>query len=126
MAEMKSREEQPISGVDYSEICIEDENNLGTGKFTTMLEPKAFTKNNPIISTIENEPVFIMVVSINIAIEEVTAMIGKVHDTPPLSRKVFTIPKDFKTEEANNFTVGFKDWEIKEMILNGDKLQPAE
>lgn len=126
MAEMRSREKNPIPGVDYSEIRIPEENNLGTGAFTTMLEPGALKKNNPVISSIQKEPVFLLVVSINIAIEQVTAMIGKSQGTPPLSRKVFTIPSDTNLEEANDFTVNFHDWEIQEMNLNGQKLQAAE
>ncbi|MEK6528410.1 MAG: hypothetical protein AABZ36_05995, partial [Nitrospirota bacterium] len=66
MAEIKSREQDPIAGIEYSEIIIPDENNMGTGTFTSVLKPDAMAKNNPLISTIVNEPVFKMFVNINI------------------------------------------------------------
>jgi len=52
MSEIKNRQDNPVPGIDYSEICIPDEHNLGTGTFTTVLEPGAMAKISPIISTI--------------------------------------------------------------------------
>lgn len=126
MSEIKSREAKPIPGVEYSEIHIPDKDNIGTGFFTTMLEPRALKKNNPIVSSIQNEPVFLLIVSINIAIEQVTAMIGKSHGAPPLCRKVFTIPADINLEQTNDFTVGFAGWDIKRISLNGSDLPVAD
>lgn len=126
MTEIKNREANPITGVEYSEIHITDEKDLGTGRFTTVLEPKALSKNSPIISSIQNPPVFLLIVSINIAIEEVTAMIGESYDKPPRSRKVFTLPKKINPKKANDFTVHFKDWEIKDIKFNGNGLTLVE
>jgi hypothetical protein len=126
MAGISSREQNPIPGVEYSEISIPDDESFGTGVFTTMLEPKALKKNNPIISSIQNEPVFLLIVSINVAIEQATAMLGKSQDTPPVCRKVFNIPKEINLQKSNDFTVSFRDWDIKEMKLNGENLTPAE
>jgi len=126
MSEIKSREDSPVPGVEYSEISIPDDKKLGTGFFKTVIEPAALKKINPIISSIQNEPVFLMIVSINIAIEQVTAMIGKSHNTPPLDRKVFTIPKGIDLLQANDFSVSFSDWDITGMKLNGNNLNPAE
>lgn len=126
MKEIKSREANPIPGVEYSEIHIPDEHNLGTGEFVTMLEPKALSKINPIISNVMNEPYFLLIVSINLGIDEVTAVLGKTHDEPPISRKVFTIPKEINVKDAHDFSVSFKEWEIKGMKLNGDGLKLAE
>ena len=67
-----------------------------------------------------------MIVSINIAIEQATAMIGKSHNTPPLDRKVFTIPQGIDLLQENDFTVSFDDWDITGMKLNGNNLNPAE
>ena len=125
MSEIKSREDGPVPGVQYSEINIPDDKEMGTGSFTTVLEPKAMKKINPIISSIENEPVFLMIVSINIAIEQATAMIGKSHNTPPLDRKVFNIPQGIDLLQANDFSVSFDDWDVTGMRLNGNNLNPA-
>ncbi len=126
MPEIKSREAMPIPGVEYSEIRIPDEHYLGTGEFTTVLEPKALSRINPIISNVMNEPYFLLIVNINLGIDEVTALLGKMHDEPPISRKVFAIPKDIRIEEAMDFTVSFREWEITGMKLNGDNLPAAE
>lgn len=126
MSEIKSRENGPVPGVEYSEINIPDDRQMGTGSFTTVLEPTALKKINPVISSIQNEPVFLMIISINIAIEQATAMIGKSHNTPPLDRRVFTIPKGIDLMQTNAFSVSFSDWDIISMKLNGNNLNPAE
>ena len=126
MAEIKHREDNPIPGVDYSEIRIPDEHDLGTGEFTTMLPKKALSKMNPIISNVMNDPYFMLIISINLGIDQVTAVLGKTHDEPPISRKVFNIPKDFNVEDAHEFTVSFKEWDVTEMKLNGKEMEIAE
>ena len=126
MGEIVSREAHPIPGVEYSEIRIPDEQYLGTGEFTTVVEAKGLAKINPIISNIMNDPYFLMIVTINLGIDQVTALLGKTHDEGPICRKVFDIPKDIKVEEENNFTVVFKEWDIKEILLNRKNLKLAE
>lgn len=126
MAELINREDNPIPGVDYSEIRFPDELYLGTGEFTTMLAPKALAKIIPIISNVMNQPYFLMIVNINIGIDQVTVLLGKVHDEGPVSRKIFYIPKEINVENANDFTVVFKEWEITDIKLNGNALQMAE
>lgn len=126
MAEINSREDNPIPGVEYSEIRIPDEHYLGTGEFTTMVEAGALKKINPIISNVMNEPYFLMIVTINLGIDQITALLGKAHDEGPISRKVFNIPKDINLENANDFTVIFNEWDITSIRLNGSELEPAE
>jgi len=123
MAEIKSRENNPVPGIDYSEIHIPDEENLGTGTFTTMLEPNAMAKISPIISSIINEPVFKLLVNIYLTTNEITALLGKADKSPALSRKVFKIPENIELSDAHKFDVVFKDWEIKGMKMNGKFLE---
>ncbi len=126
MGEINSREKNPIPGIDFSELHIPDEYNLGTGKFITMVEAGGFKKMNPIISNVMNEPYFLMIVTMNLGIDQVTALLGKAHDEGAISRKVFNIPKDIVVENAHDFTVTFKDWDITEMKLDGKALELAE
>jgi hypothetical protein len=123
VAEIKSREEEPLPGITYSEIHIPDETSLGTGTFITVLEEGAFGKKNPIISSIMKEPEFVLILSMNIAIESATAMIGKSQNTPALDRKVFKIPADVDTREVISFKISFDDWDITGIELNGNKLE---
>lgn len=123
MAEIKNREDGPLPGITYSEVHIPDENILGTGTFMTVLEEGAFGKKNPIISSIMKEPEFVLILSMNVAIESATAMIGKSQNTPPLDRKVFKIPADVDTNVVLSFNVNFDDWDIKGIDLNGNSLE---
>lgn len=123
MAEIKSRENNPVPGIDYSEIRIPDEQNLGTGTFTTVLEPDAMTKISPIISSIINESVFKLLVSIHLATKEITALLGKADNSPALSREVFKMPDKIELSNRHSFEVVFEDWKIKDLLMNGEKLQ---
>ena len=123
MAEIISREQKPVPGIDYSEIRIPGEENLGTGTFTILLEHDAMPKINPIVSTIINEPVFQLLVNIDSEVKEVTALIGKADNTPPISREVFILPENNKLPDAHKFEITFKDWEIKDVMMNGDNLE---
>ena len=122
MAEIRSREDKPLPGIDYSEILIHDEEDLGTGVFTTVLEPKAMAKINPILSSIRNAPEFQLMVNINLAEEAITVLLGKADNSPALSRAVFKLPKKVDTSITNQFDTVFRDWKITELRMNGDKL----
>ncbi len=126
MGEINSHEKNPIPGVEFSEIHIPDEFSLGTGKFITMVEKGAIKKMSPIISNVMNEPHFVMIVTINLGIEQVTALIGKAHDEGAITRKVFTIPSDIVPENAHDFTVIFEEWDITAIKLNGKELELAK
>lgn len=126
MSEIKNREDKPVPGIDYSEIYIYDENDLGTGEFITVVEPGSMRKINPLISNVLNEPHFLLIVSINLAIDSVTALLGKSYKEPASSRHVYTIPEDIHLEEPHEFTVYFKDWEVKGMKLDGNDLVMEE
>ncbi|MBI5057583.1 MAG: hypothetical protein HZB61_13295 [Nitrospirae bacterium] len=123
MAEIKSREDKPLPGIEYSEIRIPDEDNLGNGIFTTVLEPKALAKINPILSSISNEPVFQLLVSINAAVHEITVLLGKADKSPATSREVFVLPKKLDDSKAHRVDVVFKDWKITGLKMDGDDLE---
>ncbi len=122
MAEIKNRENNPVRGVEYSEIYIPDEDNLGTGTFTTVIEPEAIINIIPIVSSIINEPEFQLFVNINYADDEATVLIGRADNSPPLSREVFILPKKFDVSKTLQFDVVFTDWKIAELKMNGNNL----
>ncbi len=123
MPEMKSRQNNPVPGIDYSEICISDEHNLGTGTFTTVLEPDAMAKISPIISTILNEPVFKLMVNIHLAANEIIALLGKADNSPALSHKIFKLPENINLTDMHSFEVIFKDWGISTLTMDGKSLK---
>ncbi len=123
MAEIKSREQNPVPGIDHSDIHIPDENNLGTGTFITVLEPEAMARISPIISTIVNEPVFKLIVNILLAENEVTVLIGKADKSPPLSRAIFKLPDIPDLKKKFRFDVTFSDWKITGLQMDGNPLE---
>ncbi|GBE05576.1 MAG TPA: hypothetical protein ENG95_07220 [Nitrospirae bacterium] len=123
MAEIKSREQNPVPGIDHSEIHIPDENNLGTGTFITVLEPDAMARISPIISTIVNEPVFKLLVNILLAENEVTVLIGKADKSPPLSRAVFKLPDIPDLKKKFRFDATFSNWKITALQMDGEPLK---
>ncbi len=123
MAGIKNRENNPVPGIDYSEIIIPDEQNLGTGTFTTVLEPDALVKVSPIVSSIVNKPVFKLLVNIHLASKEITALLGKADNSPALSREVFKMPEKLDLSHSHSFTVIFKDWKIKDLKMNRVRLE---
>jgi hypothetical protein len=123
MAEIRSKEENPVPGIDYSEIRIPDEKNIGTGTFKTVLIPAAMNKNNPIISTIINVPVFQLLVNIDSKKYEVTVLLGKADKSPALSRKVYELSEKIDFLKAHSFTVKFINWGIKDLKMNKKSLR---
>ncbi|MBI4843830.1 MAG: hypothetical protein HY809_05830 [Nitrospirae bacterium] len=126
MPEIKSRDEAPVPGIDYSEIHIPNDNDLGTGTFKTVLKEDIMGKINPIISSIANEPDFLMLLTINTAIEEINVMLGKTEKEPPLSRVIFRMPKAIENKSAHTVDAHFKEWKVTEVELNGQKLEAIE
>ena len=122
MVEIRSREDKPLPGIDYSEILIHDEEDLGTGVFTTMLEPKAMAKINPLLSSIRNAPEFQLMVNINLAEEAITVLLGKADNSAALSREVFKLPKKIDTSVSHQFDTFFREWKITELRMNGNRL----
>ncbi len=125
MSEVKSREDKPLPGIEYSEIHIPDEDNIGTGTFLTVLEPKALTKINPIMSSMVNKPLFQLIMGINAAENEATVLLGKADNTPAVSRKVYKVPTDKNRDDALEFNIIFKDWDITALELDGSALEEA-
>lgn len=123
MPEIKSRQDNPVPGIDYSEIHIRDEHNLGTGTFTTVLERSAMAKISPIISTIVNEPVFKLMVNIHLTANEIIVLLGKDDNSPALSNKTFKLPENINLTDRHSFEVIFKDWEISTLTMNGKSLK---
>lgn len=126
MPEIKSREDGPVPGIDSSEIHIPDDSDFGTGTFRTVLKEDILGKINPIISSIDNEPEFLMLVTVNSAIEEINVMLGKSEKEKPLSRVIFKMPKDIDSKAAHTIDAHFSGWKVTEVVLDGEKLEIVE
>jgi hypothetical protein len=126
MPEIKSREDGPVPGIVYSEIHIPDDSDFGTGTFKTVLKEDILGKINPIISSIGNEPDFLLLVTINSAIQEINVNLGRSEKEKPLSRVIFKIPKEVDAKGTHTIDVNFSGCEVKEVLLDGEKLELIE
>ena len=122
MAEIRNRQNNPRPGIDYSEIYIPNDQDLGTGTYTTVLQPNALAKKDPIMSLALNAPVFQISVNINPATEEIPVLLGKADGSPPISRKVFNLPQNIELTDAYTFEARFENWQVTELTLNGVSL----
>jgi hypothetical protein len=122
MPEVYSRENNPLPGIDYSEIQISDDQNLGTGQFTTVLKPHAMAKHNPLISTIINVPVFQLMVNIDSETHEISVLLGRADNKPVLSKKIFRFSENPDLSKVYIFKVVFKNWTITGLQINGEQL----
>lgn len=123
MTEIRNRQNNPGTGIKYNEIYIPNDQNLGTGTYTTVLQPNALAKPDPIISIIINVPVFQLSVNINPATRKIPVLLGKADNSPPSSRQDFNLPENIILSASYKFEVNFADWKINELILNGIRLQ---
>ena len=122
MGEVRNRQDKPGPGIVYSEIYIPDDQNLGRGKYTVVLEPNALAKKDPIMSLVFNPPKFQISVNVNPATKEIPVLLGKADGSPPVSRVVFSLPRDIKLSSTYTFEVHFDNWKVQELILNEMRL----
>ena len=97
---------------------MSNDQNLGTGQYTTVLQPNALAKRDPIISLALNPPMFQISVNINPATNEIPVLLGKADGSPPASQKIFTLPQNIRLADAYTFEAFFENWQIKELTLN--------
>jgi hypothetical protein len=126
MPEIKNREDGPVPGIVYSEIHIPDDSELGTGRFKILLKEDILGKINPVISSVGNEPVFLLLVTINSAINEINVNLGRSEKEKPLSRVIFKLPEDIDSKTTHTIDTSFSGWEVTEVLLDGEKLERIE
>ena len=122
MATIRQRPGNIAPDVEYGEIFIPDDTDLGTGRFTTSLKPGAMSGQEEILSVMKNVPVFEISMNIDFNTQAIPVSLGKADDTPPLSRKVFILPEDVNPAKKHTFVTNFQDWEIKSLVLDGKAL----
>jgi len=119
VAEIKNRQDNPGTGIDYSEIYIPDDQDLGTGKYTAEIKTDVLANKEPVMSWAVNPPVFQISMNIDPAKEEISVLLGKADGSPPDSRRVFNFPQNMGKTDACTFEIQFANWQIEELTLNG-------
>ena len=122
MGSIKIRRERTAPQIDYAEINIPDDKDLGTGSFTTVLNQGALSGRNSISSVMINVPVFQISVNINPGTEAIPVLLGRADNSNPISRKVFILPQKLRKPQKHSFVANFKGWQITSLTLDGSAL----
>lgn len=126
MSAIKHRQPNASPEIDYGEIYIPDENNLGTGKFTTVLKKGVLVQNKPIVSIMINRPAFQISVNINPQTSKIPVLLGKADGSNPKDRVIFSLPDGINKTVEHTFVAEFEDWKIRILKLNGISLERIE
>ncbi len=119
MGGIHNRQQQPAPGVDYAEIHLPNDKDLGTGSYIAGIRPKALSSGEPIICAIINAPVFQLSLNINPATREIPVLLGRVDNTPPMSRKVFLLPVSCDSSQGHVFEAVFSGWRVEQLRMDG-------
>lgn len=123
MPPIKHSQPNPSPEIEYGELNIPDDQNLGEGRFITVLRPRALIANKPIMSIMINVPVFQISFNINPQTNLVPVLLGKADNSDPLSRKVYRIPQDIDKIKRITIVASFKNWKITSLTLDGNPLE---
>lgn len=101
----------------YAEIHIPDDTDLGTGRFTTVLNARALESQRHIASAMVNQPRFQISVTLNCDTRRIPVLLGRADGTPPASGRVFALPKTDPGAE-HSLVAHFRDWEVTGLDLD--------
>lgn len=118
MGKVLHRQDKPGPGIKYSIIEIPDDQNLGMGKYTIVIEPATIAKNQPIIGIILNKPVFQLSVNINPQTKEIPVLLGKADGSDPISNVLFNLPNNIELKEEYVFVTQFENWQVVSLTMN--------
>ncbi|HBH12610.1 MAG TPA: hypothetical protein DDX29_05815 [Clostridiales bacterium] len=123
MGKIYHKQDKPGPGVKFSLIDIPDDQKLGSGRYTTVLEPSALAKKQPVVSIILNAPVFQLSVNINPQTKEIPVLLGKVDGSNPISNVMFSLPENVSLDEEYVFITEFDNWQVQSLSMNNVLLE---
>lgn len=122
MPAVQHRQKKPGQGIEYSEISIPDDKDMGTGTYTAAVMSAALANPNPIIARLVKTPEFQLSLNINSAISKIPVLLGRADTDTPTSRVVFELNHEKLKPGVNVFRVQFKGWLIQKLLLNDEPL----
>jgi len=126
MSEIKRRQTNPSPEIDYAEIHIPDDRNLGTGSFVNVTKRGALAGAKAVSSIMVNPPVFQISVNFNPSTNEIPVILGFADGSYPISRKTYFFPENLNVSDSHEFKVTFKDWEITGLSMDSGLLELKE
>jgi hypothetical protein len=118
MPPINNRRYNPSPEIEYSEINIPDDTNLGTGSFTTVLKPDSLIESKVICGMLINIPVFQISVNINPPTKEIPVLLGRADGTDPISKRVFRIPDYIDSTISHMFIARFENWQVMSLEMD--------
>jgi len=118
MSEIKRRQTNPSPEIDYAEIHIPDDGNLGSGSFITVTKRGALSSGKAISSIMINPPVFRISVNLNPSSKEIPVLLGFADGSDPISRKTFFFPENVNISDPHKFEVTFRNWDITGLSMD--------
>lgn len=123
MPEIKHRQANASPEIDYAEIHIPDDNNLGTGSFKTVIKCGALSSGKAISSIMLNPPVFQISVNLNPSTNEIPVLLGFADSSDPISVKTYFFPENVNVSDTHEFKVTFRNWEITGLSIDSVLLE---
>jgi hypothetical protein len=118
MGEIKHRQMGGGPGIEYAEIHLPDDQDWGSGSYTTIFQAKALPPSRPLMSAMINLPRFQLTVSINPS-GEVVILLG---ETEPKSRARLRLPWGLERTRAHSLQIQFAAWAVIGVLLDGQAL----
>lgn len=119
---MESRQENPSPEIEFSILSIPNEADYGTGKYSIFIKPNVLLSPKVIVSIAINIPIFQISLKLEPATGEVTAVMGKVDGSLPLSLRVFLLPTTINPASSHEITADFGRWQVTELKIDKIKL----
>ena len=119
LPEIRRQQLNPSPGVESGEIYIPDDQDWGTGTFTTVLKANALPSNEGISSIIVNAPQFQGSLTVN-PNKEVPIALGRVNSYP--FPTIFRLPDDIFVSSPHTLVVAFNHWQVISLTLDGELL----
>ncbi len=121
MPEIKHQQLDASPEIWSAEIHIPDDQDFGTGTFTTNFAPKALVPTRVISSAMVNRPNCQISVTVN-PNGKVAVVLGR---TGPLDQAIFRLPQYVKKGPAYTLTIQFAAWHIFSASLDDTPLTKA-
>lgn len=125
MPEIKHRQINPSPEIEYAEIYIPDNRNLGTGSFKLVTKPMLSTIK-AISGVMINPPIFQISVNINTETGEIPVLLGRADGSDPISMKVYQLPGDVDFSKSHEFKATFENWKVTGLYMDGIPLKEKE
>lgn len=123
MPEIKRRQINPCPEIDYAEIHIPDDRNLGTGSFINVTKRGALSSGKAISSIMINLPVFQISVNFNPSTKEIPVLLGLANGSDAISKKTYLFPEIVSVSDSHEFETTFENWEITGLYMDRTLLQ---